>query len=74
MLPFLLFLENKNFDEIGVYKMDFFELMYCGAVLGMGCYLGAMGMKAAIDLLVAIIEWVNKKLFKVQQCNNRNKK
>ena len=74
MLPFLLFLENKNFDEFGVDKMDFFELMYCGAVLGMGCYLGVMGMKAAIDLLVGIIEWVNKKLFKVHQGNNRNKK
>ena len=74
MLPFLLFLENKNFDEFGVDKMDFFELMYYGAVLGMGCYLGAMGMKAAINLLEAIISWINKKLSKFLKGNNQNKK
>lgn len=31
--------------------MDFFELMYCGAALGMGCYLGAMGMHALTELI-----------------------
>ena len=54
--------------------MDFFELLYCGAVLGMGCYLGSMGMKAAIDLLTAMIEWVNKRVSKTRQRRNKNRR
>ena len=54
--------------------MDFFELMYFGAVLGMGCYLGTMGMKATFDMLVWLLEWINKKLSKTRQRQNQNKK
>ena len=72
--PILLFLKNANFDGMGVCKMDFFELLYCGAVLGMGCYLGSMGMKATLDLLTAMIEWVNKRVSKTRQRRNKNRR
>lgn len=41
--------------------MDFFELMYCGAALGKGCYLGAMGIHALTELIVLGIKQINKK-------------
>ena len=53
--------------------MYFLELLYYGAVLGIGCYLGAMGMKAMIDLIVGVIDGINKKLSKSRSNNFRDK-
>lgn len=51
--------------------MNFFELLYQGAAIGMGCYLGVIGMKAVIDLLNIAINKVNKKLSEYQKRSNK---
>ena len=37
------------------------ELMYYGLIMGLSCYLGAMGMKVLIDLIVKAIDWLKNK-------------
>ena len=40
--------------------MDFYELMYSGTAIGIGCYLGVMGMQTLTELIVLGIKQINK--------------
>lgn len=41
--------------------MDFYELICSGTAIGIGCYLGVMGMHAFAELIVFSIKQINKK-------------
>lgn len=41
--------------------MNFFELMYSGTAIGIGCYIGVISMYAFTELIVFGIKQINKK-------------
>lgn len=44
--------------------MNFFELMYNGASIGIDCYIGVMGIHAFIELVTHGIKFIHKKRHK----------
>ena len=41
--------------------MNFFELMYNGVAVGIGCYIGVMGMHSFLELIAQGIKKAQKK-------------